>query len=211
MTSTQHTALQASLEAAAEARELPVMWRGSFAGDRHAVMQLGRRAAFAIVLVAPWHEVAAATTASGPRDAAAASPGGRAGAARGATARAAARGEVGAGGSAVAASPPPVPAAVPAPLAAGSVPVRLLRLRGWLVAALRVEPWLALPAAAREEQLAALYGRMMEAARQRGEQLRAAVTVAAAAGGTVGAAKTVQKGAGGGGAAKKQPRKRDKK
>eukprot|EP00198_Chlamydomonas_reinhardtii_P010801 XP_001700138.1 predicted protein [Chlamydomonas reinhardtii] len=85
---------QASLEAAAEARELPVMWRGSFAGDRHAVMQLGRRAAFAIVLVAPWHEVAAATTASGPRDAAAASPGGRAGAARGATARAAARGEV---------------------------------------------------------------------------------------------------------------------
>ncbi|KAG2434920.1 hypothetical protein HYH02_012118 [Chlamydomonas schloesseri] len=181
---------QAALEAAAEARELPIMWRTTFAGDRHAVMQLGRRAAFAIVLVAPWHEAAAGGSGGGTGGAAAAavasSSAGRTDAVRGAGAGGGAgdvkrAGPGAAGVSAAAAATRPAPAQVPAPLAAGSLPVRLLRLRGWLVAALRVEPWLALPPASREEQLAALYGRMLEAARQRGERLRAAAAAAATA------------------------------
>ncbi|KXZ54771.1 hypothetical protein GPECTOR_4g841 [Gonium pectorale] len=60
-------------------------------------------------------------------------------------------------------------AAVPPPLAGGAVTVRLLRLRGWLVAGLHVERWLGLGQRQQREQLVALHASMREAARRRAQ------------------------------------------
>ncbi|KXZ54770.1 hypothetical protein GPECTOR_4g840 [Gonium pectorale] len=59
--------------------------------------------------------------------------------------------------------------AVPPPLAGGAVTVRLLRLRGWLVAGLHVERWLGLGQRQQREQLVALHASMREAARRRAQ------------------------------------------
>jgi hypothetical protein len=135
----------ASLDAAAEANELPLQWRTTFQGERHAVLWLGRRTACALVPLAPWQ--LAATCGQ---------PG-----AQGVT-----------HGSGV--------------LAPAAVAVRQLQLRGWLVAAVHVDAWLALGQRERERQVRVLVARMGEAARQRAVLAAAAGGAVAAGGGATG-------------------------